>query len=427
MTKSKTIILSILALFLFSCTESKTEYVTVNDGAFYIGESPYTYMGANYWQGMNLGAPESGDRARLIRDLDAMKANGITNLRIIAASEASEDSKYCLKPALQTAPGVYNEDLWLGLDFFLDEIGKRDMKAVVVLNNFWMWSGGFSQYLMWSRGDKISYPQDDNNWGKYVNYTAQFYSDKKSLSWSKNHLTKVITRTNTVNGKKYNEDPAIMSWQLANEPEGINNQEAYLAWIKNTTDYIRDLDNNHLISLGSEGNTPYGHTGTNVYRDHNFENVDYVTMHIWAQNWSWYSPGDGEEAYQKLLTKVDNYTSKHMAAAKKLNKPIVLEEFGLARDAVNFQATASVTERDRYYEDIFKIVAKSIENNDILKGVNFWAYSGEGRSPRFGEYWQEGDEFLGDPPHELQGWYGVYNTDKSTLDLVKTYSEKIMK
>ena len=29
-------------------------------------------------------------------------------------------------------------------------MGKRGMKAVVALNNFWEWSGGFEQYLEWA-------------------------------------------------------------------------------------------------------------------------------------------------------------------------------------------------------------------------------------------------------------------------------------
>ena len=40
----------------------------------------------------------------------------------------------------------------------------------------------------------------------------------------------------------------------------------------------------------------------------------------------------------------------------------------------------------------------------------------------FGLYWQPGDPFVGDPPHELQGWYSIYNTDKSTLGIVKRFT-----
>lgn len=38
-----------------------------------------------------------------------------------------------------------------------------------------------------------------------------------------------------------------------------------------------------------------------------------------------------------------------------------------------------------------------------------------------GGWWKPGDEFIGDPPHELQGWYSVYNND-TTLSLVNKYN-----
>ena len=31
----------------------------------------------------------------------------------------------------------------------LAELGQRDMKAVIYLNNFWDWSGGMPAYLNW--------------------------------------------------------------------------------------------------------------------------------------------------------------------------------------------------------------------------------------------------------------------------------------
>ena len=37
----------------------------------------------------------------------------------------------------------------------------------------------------------------------------------------------------------------------------------------------------------------------------------------------------------------------------------------------------------------------------------------------------EGDDLLGDHPHEKQGRYRLYQTDQSTLNLVKSYALKI--
>lgn len=37
-----------------------------------------------------------------------------------------------------------------------------------------------------------------------------------------------------------------------------------------------------------------------------------------------------------------------------MNKPLVLEEFGLPRDSVMFDRKSSTVLRDRYYEEILK-------------------------------------------------------------------------
>ena len=78
-----------------------------------------------------------------------------------------------------------------------------------------------------------------------------------------------------------------------------------------------------------------------------------------------------------------------------------------------------------FFGYLFQKVAKSIKENEPVKGLNFWSYSGEVKPVKPGEFWKKGDPLLGDPPHELQGWYGVYDTDQSTLGLIKAYSEII--
>ena len=50
-----------------------------------------------------------------------------------------------------------------------------------------------------------------------------------------------------------------------------------------------------------------------------------------------------------------------------------------------------------------------------ISGVMPWAWGGEGRPRVAGGYWRAGDDVIGDPPHEPQGWYSVFATDESTL------------
>ncbi|CDF80795.1 endo-1,4-beta-mannosidase [Formosa agariphila KMM 3901] len=426
MTLSSKLSLIIICLSLCSCAGYKKSLVQVNDKGFQANNKNYNYIGANYWQGMNLGAPKSGDQQRLIRELNHLQALGVTNLRVLASSEADAEMKYAVHPALQTAPGVYDEDIWQGLDFLLSEMEKRGMKAVMVLGNFWTWSGGFPQYLKWAGAGKIPYPQEEGTtWSNFSDYSKQFYTNDKAQDMMNNHIKKVIYRKNTITGKVYKKDATIMAWQLANEPRGYDVPIEFVKWTRKTSAYIKSLDKNHLVCLGTEGNTAAKYAGTDVFRDNNDVNIDYITMHIWAQNWEWFEPTDGESVYKEAIEKVNNYWEDHKKVALQLNKPIVLEEFGIARDYSSYNPKETTVWRDKFFDYLFSKVVHSIETNDVVKGLNFWSYSGEGRPNNPGEFWDIGDAILGDPPHERQGWYGVYNTDISTTNIIKRYSDRI--
>jgi mannan endo-1,4-beta-mannosidase len=100
----------------------------------------------------------------------------------------------------------------------------------------------------------------------------------------------------------------------------------------------------------------------------------------------------------------------------------VFEEFGLARDIHSFSPASPVTVRDQYYGEIFGHLY-AIAQNHAVAGANFWAYAGESRPVQpFGGWWQSGNALVADPPHEPQGWYSVYNSDTSTLEVVKRFA-----
>ncbi|WP_281614834.1 cellulase family glycosylhydrolase [Flammeovirga sp. SubArs3] len=423
----------ILLVVVASCSKPTQEqstslnnnFVMVQNGAFFLNGNPYYFMGANYWYGMNIGMEKGGNRQRLINELDQMKNMGITNLRILASSEGDENQSFQVHPTMQTAPGEYNEDVFVGLDFLLQEMGKRDMKAVMVLNNFWTWSGGMPQYLQWSGKGAIPYPQISKEWNKFTDYSKQFYSDEKALKMFDDHLRVLINRKNSLTGLAYSEDPTIMSWQLSNEPRGYSEVEAYHKWIKATATLIKQLDPNHLVSLGSEGDSPGPDAGISLLKDNTIDEIDYVTIHIWAQNWGWYDPAHPEEKFEETKKKVTTYLTKHIQDAKQLGKPAVLEEFGIARDNDDYSPTATTVWRDKYYQFVFNEVVKHAQENAPIYGMNFWAYSGEGRPAVPKEFWKKGDDFIGDPPHEPQGWYGVYDKDQSTIQVIKEYAKKM--
>lgn len=376
---------------------------------------------------MHLAAPgPGGDRERLIAELDHLHSLCVVNLRIMAGSEGPDGAPWRVSPSLQPAPGQYRKDLLAGLDFLLSEMAKRDMTAVICLNNFWPWSGGFAQYHRWFGGSEIPYPPPapGGSWFGYARYSSRFYRNELALAAFDDHIRKIVGRINSLTGIAYREDPTIMAWQLANEPRGIFRPRAYRSWIRRAAGLIKSLDRRHLVSIGSEGNTA-GPTGNHFLRDHATELIDYTTIHIWIQNWGWYDPEQAEATYAQAWYRATRYIDRHLAKAEQLNKPIVLEEFGIARDGNDHATYASTGQRDRFYRDIFQRVYDLAEGGTVMAGVNFWAWAGRGRPRTPKAIWQPGDELIGDPPHEHQGWYSVYDRDRSTLNVIKQFGEKM--
>jgi mannan endo-1,4-beta-mannosidase len=432
--KSKFFVTLSLALFLFGCgsnKETSSSFVKINGNHFELNGKPYYFLGTNFWYGLNLGSKgEGGNRERLIRELDRLNEMGVKNLRIMAGSEGPDDAPFRMLPSLQTSPGVYNSDVLEGLDFLLDEMRKRDMKAVMCLNNFWNWSGGVGQYLVWSgAADSIPHPppQPGGDWDRYQKFAATFYSAPKAVELFNKHIEFIVNRKNSLSGVNYREDPAIMAWELGNEPRGINNIEPYLKWIDETAGLIKKHDPNHLVTTGSEGATGSPqYSGTDLEKDHSSKNIDYTTIHIWVQNWNIYDPTKADLTYEPSIQYALNYLNEHVQIANKLGKPIVLEEFGISRDLNKHDPNSTVSIRDKYYAKLFEGVLNNAKSpNSSLAGCNFWAWGGEGR-PRVPEdMWKLNDDFIGDPPHESQGWYSVYDTDSTTIMIIKNYAAKM--
>ena len=401
-------------------------FVSVDGKRFFLNDKPYYFLGTNLWYGMNLGSKgESGDRQRLINELDFLSNIGVKNLRVMASSEGPDSEKWRIIPSLQSAPGKYNTDLLDGLDFLLFEMGKRDMKAIMCLNNFWHWSGGMAQYVSWENNTTIPYPpiEGDGDWQKYQEYASSFYSNKEAKEHYYNHIRFIVLRENTYTGKIYRDDPTIMSWQLGNEPRGINNREDFLDWIKFSAQLIKEIDSNHLVTVGSEGSTAHPSSGNNFAKDHESEYIDYTTIHIWIQNWGWFNPTD-KQSLSTSIDRVQTYINEHEKLAIKLNKPVVLEEFGISRDYNNYSSNSSVSLRDKYFNKVFDIISLKVKNGSPLAGSNFWAWGGFGRPRKPKSIWKKHDQFIGDPPHEFQGWYSIYNSDLSTIKIIKKFASK---
>ncbi len=412
---------------------SRSGFVTVRGRGFEIDGAHYRYAGANVWYTAYLGSDAVyGDRDRLKRELAAMAASGITNIRLLGSSEESP-LKGAVTPTFSDRRGNYNQELLKGLDFTLAEMGRLGMKAVIYLTNFWEWSGGMMAYVNWTTGRYVDMNDPAHPWPAFPDHVSAFYTDEKAVKLYHDYVRTLVARTNSITGERYADDPTIMAWQLANEPRpgetaavGARVMPAYLAWIGGTARLIKSIDPRHLVSIGSEGTIGCLGSEACVTNSASVPGIDYMTIHIWPQNFGWIDPKDIPGTWDKAATNTRDYIAKHVVLARQLGKPLVIEEFGFPRDERRYDPGTPTSYKDRFYKLIFDAVATDAAAGGPLAGTNFWAWGGEGRAAHADHVFRPGDtSYLGDPAHEPQGWYSVFASDRSTRAVIAEHARAL--
>ena len=388
------------------------------------------------------------DPDRLRAELDGLKAAGAQVLRITALSEGVEGAPLQAVPTLQPRPGVFDPRFEEALDLVLFEMRKRSMRALLVLNNMWSWSGGFAAYIVWARGGTwrdIPYPSshlsgywdefekhwaDTNNfgqrpinaaadWDTYQKWASQFYTTPRAIGLAEDAIRRLVSRINSMSGLAYAEDGTIFGWELCNEPRAVSDdhfrsKQAYTRWVQRTSSLLKTLAPKQLVAIGHEGTTPFeDYVNADFVGVHQLPTIDVITAHVWPQNWGW-GDATGRSPFNNAIEQALSYVEEHAKKARAIGKPLIIEEFGLARDGNNHNPSTSKTlHREAFYSAMVRAADRL-----HVSGVMPWAWSGKGRPRNPGGYWMKGDDFLGDPPHEPQGWYSIFDTDVSTIQLL---------
>lgn len=406
---------------------AQTGFVKVKDGHFVRHGQPYYYVGTNFWYGAILGSEgQGGDRKRLCRELDKMKSLGIDNLRILVGSDGKRGVKTKVEPTLQEAPGVYNDTILAGLDYLLMQMEKRNMVAVLYLNNSWEWSGGYGYYLEQAGMGKVPRPNEDG-YPAFMNFVAKYASCEKAHQLFYDYVRFIIGRTNRYTHRRYVDDPAIMSWQIGNEPRAFSKEALpdFEHWLAETSSLIRSLDSNHLISIGSEGSWGCENDIACYERICADKNVDYCNIHLWPYNWSWARQDHLVEDLGVSCQNTKEYIDQHLAVCARIKKPLVMEEFGYPRDGFSFTPGSSTVGRDGYYQYVFGLVADNAEKGGYFAGCNFWGWGGFAQPKH--EQWQVGDDYTGDPAQEAQGLNSVFVKDASTLKVIRSQVKRMQR
>ncbi len=418
-----------------SHSASSHDFVSVKNARFELRGRPYFFIGANLWYGCYLGAPNvPGGRQRLVRELDRLKAIGVTNLRLLAGSENSALAG-SLPCAITLAPRDWDEQLLDGLDFCIAQMARRDMRAVLYLTNYWQWSGGMAQYVNWVNAEPIPDPDrpqmSAGPWQEFMRFSARFYLTPAAHELFREYVTHLLNRRNSYTRRLYREEPAIMAWELANEPRPGTDAEpsrlnAFYSWLDETATFIHSLDSNHLVTTGTEGVHGCLERADIFVKAHQSAAIDYVNVHLWLKNWRWLTEPHLGPQYEQAVARGLDHVEQHIKlATDTLRKPLTMEEFGIARDGESLSPANSVDMRDDYYRRMFQCLLDSCRAGRGLQGVNFWAWGGEGRSRAARPDCSDAAAYMGDPFSEPQGLNSVLSTDRSTHAVIAEFNQKL--
>ena len=302
------------------------EFVRVVDGGFSFEGRPVHVAGVNCYYLMTFAA-DPALRPRVDEVLTEARDMGLTLIRTWGFNDGSGWN------ALQTAPGVYDETVFLGLDYVLDRCRALGLRVVLPLVNNWVDYGGMDQYVAWS-------PTATTH--------DQFYTDSNCRAMYRDHASAMINRVNSMNGIRYGDDPTIFAWELANEPRCPSDKtgNTLVAWITEMSAYLKSEDPNHMVSVGSEGfyddnSGPWylnGWEGVDFIRDHQVADIDYAGAHCWPDSWS-----------LNLATTMAFLSRQITDARDVIQKPFMLGEFGKQRDAVAGAAAVSHYDPETYF------------------------------------------------------------------------------
>jgi mannan endo-1,4-beta-mannosidase len=277
---------------------------------------------------------------------------GLSVLRTWAFYDSPDSSDSAV---FQLRPGEYNEVGLRGLDCVIASAKAAGIRLILPLVNSWDDYGGMNQYVRWRAawlgskpgaakrysGDEMTSVVNNGEGERYrvaLSSSAghdDFFTDTIIRSWYKQYVAMLFQRVNTVTGVAYRDEPAILGWELANEPRSSDaSGKIVTAWLEEMSAFVKSLDVNHLVGSGEEGfdvtPDPYSVTassapcwlfdgtgGVSFARNTAIANLDFASIHLYSDNWN--IPASAGSPW----------IQEHAHLAGALARPIILGEFGV--------------------------------------------------------------------------------------------------
>jgi mannan endo-1,4-beta-mannosidase len=266
--------------------------------------------------------------------LNAAKQMGLNVLRCPAFLDATWRGVHfqSWNPATNRPEVNSGENGLERLDHLIADAEQWGIRLILPLVNHWPDFGGMVRYVEWFHA-----PSRD-----------AFYTDPAIRGAYQSYVNQILTRKNTVTGRVYKDEPAILAWELANEPrcDGRGGGSILLEWVRDMSRWIKQNDPHHLLGVGDEGF--FGKHGVDCHAFINVPDIDFGTFHLYPQAWKQRDP----------LSFGLRWIEQHLATGRSAGKPMLLEEYGMS--VGGRRGLSSASERD----DIYRAWLRSVLEQD---------------------------------------------------------------
>ena len=310
----------------------KQGFVYADGTRFMLDGKPFYFMGTNLY---NLGLLDGFNEVEVEDSLAKVAEKNLNVVRVWGFANGKWE-KSGTSP-IQSAPDIFDEAALIRLDYVIARAEAHKVKLIITLSNFEPDYGGFQWYVEQFIGK-----------GKE---RELFYSDLVIKASFKRYLSFLTSRRNTFTGRLYSDEPAVMAWELANEPHTSDGYETsrhlkpgklVYDWLAEMSAHLKHQDPNHLIASGEEGYRAEVRKGVHDWLDNGRKGVDFTanlglpfidfgTLHCYPMNWG--------ISYKERDWILDHFIGSRQRIAKSMNggqgKPLVLEEVGYRKSYGN--------------------------------------------------------------------------------------------
>ena len=275
----------------------------------------------------------------------------VTRMYVLSVRRKGESNKII---RYIEGPGKFNEKAFRTLDKILQIANQEGVRVIIPFVDNWKWWGGVVEYAA------------------FRNKSAKaFWTDPQLISDFEKTIRFVINRKNTYTGVLYKNDKAILAWETGNE------LTAPFSWQEEIAAYIKSLDKNHLVLMGTLSRV----LDKDAVAD---SNIDVLSTH-------YYNPI--QDATKEIML------NRQLTKGK---KPYFVGEFGYNK-----------------IKDVKTIVDTAVDND--LAGIMVWSLRFHSRD---GGFYQHGEAYAGS--YRFPGFpSGEGYHEKEVIDFMRKNAYKI--